>query len=74
MFSHTSKSHLETETYRTHTGSKVHECDTCKKRFTRARALVVHKRTHTGERPYECDVCKKRFTTPSNLVTQKNTQ
>ena len=49
MFSHTSKSHLETETYRIHAGSKVHECDACKKRFTRARALVVHKRTHTGE-------------------------
>ena len=74
MFSRKSKSHLETETYRrTHTADKVHECDVCKKRFTLASNLVIHKRTHTGERPYECDVCNKRFTSANNLVTHKRT-
>ena len=46
----------------THTKVKAHECDICKKKFTRKFTLVEHFRIHLGEKPYGCSKCEKWFT------------
>ncbi|XP_031637092.1 zinc finger protein 37 homolog [Contarinia nasturtii] len=50
---------------RTHNGEKPHQCDRCKKRFSRKYHLNTHIRRHTGEKPYQCDQDKnkKKFVT-----------
>ena len=46
----------------THTKVKAHECDICKKMFTKKGDLVEHFRIHLGEKPYGCAKCGKWFT------------
>ena len=53
----------------THTKEKPHECEICKKKFSKKSSLNVHIRIHTGDRPFACDVCHRRFTTSSNRNT-----
>ena len=43
----------------THTKVKDHECDICKKKFSRRSILVEHFRIHLGEKPYGCAECGK---------------
>ena len=50
----------------THTKEKSHECEVCKKKFSRKHDLNAHIRIHTGDRPFGCDICFRRFTQRSN--------
>ena len=45
---------------------KAHECDICKKKFSRKCSLVQHFRIHLGEQPFGCSKCEKWFTDCSN--------
>ena len=48
-----------------HTKIKAHECDICRKKFSRKSHLVQHFRIHLGEKPYGCAECGKWYTQPS---------
>ena len=52
-----------------HTGKKIFQCETCKKRFIQAGHLNEHlnKTGHKTEKPYACEVCSERFFAASEL-------
>ena len=50
----------------THTKERPHECETCKKKFSRKYHLDRHIRIHTGDRPFGCNVCFRRYSDRSS--------
>lgn len=46
---------------------RSHECEVCKKRYSKQSKLQRHFLVHTGERPYICKVCNKSFTEKGKL-------
>ncbi|GFG30508.1 hypothetical protein Cfor_08131 [Coptotermes formosanus] len=46
---------------------RSHECEMCKKRYSKQSKLQRHFLVHTGERPYICKVCNKSFAEKGKL-------
>jgi uncharacterized Zn-finger protein len=46
---------------------RSHECEVCKKTYSKLSKLQRHFLVHTGERPYICKVCDKSFTEKGKL-------
>lgn len=46
---------------------RSHECEVCKKTYSKLSKLQRHFLVHTGERPYICKVCNKSFTEKGKL-------
>ena len=47
--------------------TRIHQCDSCSKTFTRATHLKRHQLTHSGIKNFQCSVCNKRFTRIDHL-------
>lgn len=52
---------------------KVHECQTCGKKFKRRSYLQLHEKIH-GEKCYKCNICEKSFRQPAGLWIHKKHQ
>ncbi|XP_063632217.1 zinc finger protein 239-like [Cydia splendana] len=50
-----------------HTGLRKYPCDVCKREFSCANALNLHKMIHSGEKPFPCGICEKRFRQQNEL-------
>ena len=44
----------------THKGEAPFECKVCSEKFTRRRAMLMHKRTVHEGKWFDCNICSKR--------------
>lgn len=52
--------------------AKSHQCDICKKEFTRLTHLRRHMTTHSDERKFACKMCDKKFRRADHLKIHEN--
>jgi len=57
-----------TKHFRSHTGERSFQCETCQQTFTRRDNLTRHLRSHTDERPFQCETCQQTFAQKVHLT------
>ena len=42
-------------------GDRLHECESCNKKFARKAHLQRHEKAHSDFRPFVCTICEQKF-------------